>query len=104
MKDKIEDVINRKPGLLLIHSTVGKQAKRMPDATVETTSPTSTHPTQQPDFLLQVFKFGNHKISTLKKKRSIEGPSIEFILVLECLYLHSSTRLIYLLRKLISAK
>ena len=37
MKDKIEDVINRKPDLLLIHSTVGKQAKRMPDATVETT-------------------------------------------------------------------
>ena len=31
------DVINRKPELLLIHSTVGKRAKRIPDATVETT-------------------------------------------------------------------
>ena len=31
------DVINRKPELLLLHSTVGKRTKRMPDATVETT-------------------------------------------------------------------
>ena len=31
------DVINRKPDLLLTRSTIRKRAKRMPDATVETT-------------------------------------------------------------------
>ena len=32
------DVTNRKPDLLVTRSTVGKQAKRMPEATVKTTA------------------------------------------------------------------
>ena len=41
------DVVNRKPELLLIHSTVEKQAKRMPDATVETTFAAQTSQIQE---------------------------------------------------------